>query len=178
MKELIKKELLKHYEPTSNTLHWYRRAFKYAKELAKETGVPLRVAAGVISALSPNNRWEQNKIDARNFILSEGTSSACTFYTQRDKAWKILHEQPSELGIKRILRGDKTISFFTNILHPYTDSEVTIDMWAIRAAGHSEKKLSTETRRQIKAAYYEAASEVGVRVHEFQAVVWESIRNS
>jgi hypothetical protein len=177
MNDIVTK-LNNHYQPTKRSLHWYRRAFRFSKELAAETGQPLRVVVGVVAALSPNNRWERNKIDARNFILSEGTSNACTFFVQRDKAWKILHEQPSEKEIAAILKGDKTISFFHNILHPYTNGKVTIDMWAIRAAGFCEKKVTVQERRDIKQAYYDAAKSVGVRAHEYQAVVWESVRNS
>ncbi len=159
-------------------LIWYRDAYRFSKEVASVTGLPVRVVVGVLSALSPNNKWERNKIDLVNFLKSGGTAKVCTYNNQKEKALKILVQQPTELGIKRILRGDKTVNFFQNILHPYTDGAVTIDRWAIRAAGFSEKGLKVADYREIKQAYLLAAKKVGVRPQELQAVIWEEIRGN
>ena len=43
---------------------WYNEAREYVKILSLRFDTPQIICAGVVSALSPNNRWERNKIDA------------------------------------------------------------------------------------------------------------------
>ena len=43
---------------------WYDEARAYACELSERFDVPHEVAAGVLACLSPNSRWERNKLDA------------------------------------------------------------------------------------------------------------------
>lgn len=47
---------------------WYLTAHKSAQSMADRYGVSLSTVAGVIAALSPNNRWERNLIDADRLI--------------------------------------------------------------------------------------------------------------
>ena len=42
---------------------WYSEAQQFARLMAQTYTVTGEVAAGVISALSPNNKWERNKYD-------------------------------------------------------------------------------------------------------------------
>lgn len=50
----------------SNGRQWYERAHGYAQDIAEMYGTSLDVAAAVLSALSPANKWIRNKEDARN----------------------------------------------------------------------------------------------------------------
>jgi len=49
-------------------LGWYEEAMQFADYISITFNISKVVAAGVISALSPNNKWERNKIDAFNLI--------------------------------------------------------------------------------------------------------------
>jgi hypothetical protein len=158
-------------------LHWYRKARRWAKELSAKTGVPLFKVVGVVAALSPTNKWDRNKFDTEEFIRTGGDCLVCTYGVQKAKAWDILHLAQNKEETLAILKGPKTKAFFHNIFHCLTDGQVTLDRWALRAVGHSDKKTPTKGQRNaIETAYREAAAEVGLRAHEFQAVIWERIR--
>ena len=47
---------------------WYSIALATAEYMAEKYGLSADTCAGVIAALSPNNRWERNIIDAENII--------------------------------------------------------------------------------------------------------------
>ena len=110
---------------------WYASALKIASRISSKYGVTTEVAAGVIAALSPNNRWERNIIDAENIIkcwAAGGTDedvlavTCCTYSTMKQKALDILTR---DIPIVEILNGPKIIEFFNCITnrtsHFYTD---------------------------------------------------------
>lgn len=178
----MKKTLLTRFHSSSPEVQkagvlWYRKAFRFCKEVSSSTEVPLANVVGVLAALSPHNNWEQNKKDTIRFIETNGAASVCTFGKNKEKALDILFFCFSEREILRVLRGPKTSAFFLNLLHPLTNGRVTLDRWALRAAGlDSNKTLRKGERSETELAYQEAAAEMGLRVHEFQAAIWESIR--
>ena len=47
---------------------WYRSAFQIADRISDKYVLPTETVAGVIAALSPNNRWERNIIDAEAML--------------------------------------------------------------------------------------------------------------
>ena len=51
-------------------LSWYDDARGVAITLSREYGVRVDVAAGVIAALSPSNKWGRNCVDAANLIAA------------------------------------------------------------------------------------------------------------
>lgn len=150
---------------------WYGRANRICNQIAKETDTPLRKVVGILSALSPSNKWERNIEDTRNFILSDGQCRVCTYRVQKAKALRILRGNYSEAVVADVLAGPKTRAFFANILHPRTDHNVTIDRWALRAVGEgvATPKGLLPT---IREGYKIAATVAGLRVHELQAVAW------
>jgi hypothetical protein len=99
---------------------WYLNARKAAIITADRHSVELEVVAGVIAALSPNNRWERNLIDANSLIqayaaggiaLASDTKVA-TYNTNKHKALAIL-EGGEPLNI---LGGLKVRAFYSCIL--------------------------------------------------------------
>ena len=53
-------------EQRYNGLRWYNEAQDWSKYLSDTFGIDRYKTAGAISALSPNNKWERNKVDAFN----------------------------------------------------------------------------------------------------------------
>ena len=47
---------------------WYPSALAIASRIADKYNLRTEVVAGIIAALSPNNRWERNIIDAEAII--------------------------------------------------------------------------------------------------------------
>ena len=77
---------------------WYDRARQSAQTMAERYSVSLSAVAGVIAALSPNNKWERNLADADRLIrayVMGGASDAqqlkvSTYSANKTKALAIL----------------------------------------------------------------------------------------
>ena len=74
-------------------LLWYSDALKSANLMAIKHGVPVYIAVAVIAALSPNNKWSRNIINADAligaFIRGDGIDSVkvSTYHKMKAKAW-------------------------------------------------------------------------------------------
>ena len=55
-------------EDIANGYKWYDEAKTYCSIISGLSGVKLNTVIGVMAALSPNNKWERNKVDAFNVI--------------------------------------------------------------------------------------------------------------
>ena len=169
-------------------MEWYNRANRVAADIASEHGISLETAAGVIAALSPNNRWERNVVDAENVIRAFSIGGAeeaenvkvCTYGKMRTKAIQIL-EATSIVDHASILNGRKITAFYECIIG--RQDAVCIDghaysIWfgdrlTMKQVPNIGKKLYAE----IVSDYVEAArilSEDGTSVTAFevQAVTW------
>ena len=111
-------------------INWYRNANCIADSIANKTGLSIRKVAGVIAALSPQNRWERNCKDAEQLCLLytvDGVDAArqhkvSTFGKNKQKALDILQSEEGE--IEAILNGRKVVAFFRCILD---EDDVCID---------------------------------------------------
>jgi len=165
-------------------LVWYKDAMDFAKQLSTDYGVRGEVAAGVISALSPNNRWERNKYDAVQVLMAVRDNvpmddvKVCTYDANKAKAFAIAK------GDRKILTSSpKTYAFARNVGENDSDF-VTIDKWHLRACQTSSKKSKTcresvtpKQYRIIQQETVKVAKEMGVKAYQFQAIVWVTIRN-
>jgi hypothetical protein len=85
----------------SNGKNWYRQAHRAALDLSGPFACGVITSAGVIAALSPNNKWERNLRDAQTLfdrfkVLGADAASqvrVCTFDTNKAKALAILKLQ-------------------------------------------------------------------------------------
>ena len=169
-------------------VEWYHRANRVAAAIASEHGISLETAAGVIAALSPNNRWERNVVDAENVIRAYTVGGAeeadnvkvCTYGKMRDKAIEIL-EATSIIHHEDILNGRKITAFYRCIIgcvdavcidgHAY--SIWFGDRLTMKQVPNIGKKLYAE----IVSDYVEAArilteNHGDVSAFEVQAITW------
>ena len=128
---------------------------------------PVYLAVAVIAALSPNNKWSRNIVNADAligaFIRGDGLLSVkvSTYNKMKQKAWDILAARPDYDGAKAMLKGQKITSFFMDIMGEFN---VTIDGHA-RNIAYGERVGLTDDRtnigvreyRALQAAYEEAA---------------------
>jgi hypothetical protein len=170
------------YEQGKN---WYLKAHDFAVGLtmqhwlARKENTVTKVC-GVIAALSPRNRWEDNKKDAVNVLFDWSQNKDL-----KDTALSSTH--PKIENVIRILEGvyptktlgQKARSFFNCILNPLCD-DVCVDSWAARAAGYNERWISKENYPVLQDYYREAAKSVGLGHTPalFQAIVWVVYRGS
>lgn len=114
-------------------LNWYAIAHAKAEAIANRLHmVSLIKVCGIIAALSPNNRWERNLVDAelllKHAIQGDKIDSfkTGTYDHNKSKAWAIAH------GISPldILGGNKVRSFYQCLINPQICDVVCIDSHA------------------------------------------------
>ena len=167
---------------------WYRRANTAAVRLADQYEVPIPVAAGVIAALSPRNKWKRNLIDAENLIAvykAAGAEAAedvkvCTFGKNKKKAIEILVWAFEHTGpVKNVLSGPKLIEFFSCIMG---EDDVCIDGHAYsiwfgdRVTLAKVPSIGKKLRAQIKSDYMAVADKNNLKPFEVQAITWVAHR--
>ena len=173
---------------------WYSSAFKIALRIANKYRTRVEVAAGVIAALSPSNKWERNVYDAEALIKVWRAGAAredvldpdnpiikvCTYLGQKTKAWDIL---TTDDPVVDILKGVKTIEFFNCITNPKLD-DVCIDghaysVWlGSRVPVDKVPNIQGKIRQTIKQDYRDATTFINEELDErystadIQAITW------
>jgi len=169
---------------------WYPSAHRTAIALSGPFKCGVITSAGVIAALSPNNKWKRNLIDAQrllNAYMLDGAHAAsqigvCTFDNNKAKALAILKLQsPTVDDVATVLNGLKISAFYRCILG---DSQtVCVDGHAYsiwighRVTTYKTPKISPRLYEQISADYRAAARIVSttsrpVTPAELQAITW------
>jgi hypothetical protein len=163
-----------------NGIAWYEQAHYICKDLSKQYNVPISVVASIVSALSPRNRWDQNIKDTITVLnaihnnLSPDDIKVCTFHKNKRKAF-LLAQRKVQITEKSL----KTFNFVRNIAD-LDDNSVTIDVWHLRACfGRTIKTVPTRLAyQQIKELTINKAKEKGLKGFEYQAIIWNSIKNN
>jgi hypothetical protein len=152
---------------------WYPTAYLHALQFSLDHAVPLFKTAGIIAALSPNNKWERNLYDADLFLSKPSLDTkVCTFMANRRKALAILNATDQD-EVRHLLKGRKTVSFYDNMVNNETSYRVTVDLWMYRAA---EVKISDKHYRMIEDVVLEMALESELLPMDIQAVIWTVLR--
>ena len=168
-------------------LTWYVNANTDCMKIANTLELPLHIVIGVVSALSPNNKWERNIINAQDlctaFMNGQDMDSikVSTYHKMKQKAWHILETMPSYEETITILNGKKIVSFFRNISGDETD--ITIDGHARNIYYNDRQGLTTPNTNikkneylDIQKAYLRASKKLGVKAYELQAITWVAWR--
>ena len=163
---------------------WYSRALIAAQRLAGDYDITVKTAAGVITALSPRNKWDRNLLDAEKIIsvyVSAGADEAlnvkvCTFTANKKKAIAILKSEGVHTeDILYILKGPKMIEFYSCIIGL---NDVCIDGHAYsiwlgeRVALKDTPAIGVKLRREIKEDYIKVAAKNNLASYELQAITW------
>ena len=159
---------------------WYSEAHEIVKSKSERSNGQFDVytVAGVLSALSPRNKWERNVFDTGQVLeaVQENTSpedvKVCTFNTNKYKAFAIAQ---GKVGVNKSSR--KTHAFIQNIA-TLNEDYVTIDVWVLRAMfGKTVVSGLTPSRYdELSSILLDEARKVGLKGYEYQAIIWECIR--
>ena len=186
----IEKNLRKWFELASDEqvdkgIDWYVDAKEFTRTLANEYGIDSYTVATVVSCLSPNNKWERNKIDADSVInaYSEGISpeeiKVCTYNANKFKAFRALD---GELIAES---APKTHAFAMNV-GLNSAEHITIDKWHLRAClfGPEDgikdcvESCTNVQYRRVEKITAKLAKEYGIKGFEFQAIIWVTIKDA
>ena len=168
---------------------WYTNAHEICQGLSDKYKLPLSTIVGVVSALSPNNKWDRNITDAENLIraycLGFDYPKVCTFTGNKDKAITILEcEIDSSDNICAILKGNKTIAFFRGILTDGQCDEITVDghafnIWrGLYTSLNEVPAISNKLYKAVSDAYKQAAESIYDQTNDdyspsqIQAITW------
>ena len=178
-------------EEKKNGVVWYAKALSDCTRISIDLDVPCHVVTGVISALSPNNKWDRNIINARDLIVAflngDGIDSVkvSTYNAMKIKAWSILEKMPDHNGVIKILNGQKITSFYRNIMG---DDTCTVDghakniYYGERYGLTSDKtNVGKKEYTTISNAYVQAGKKVrlngrALKAFEIQAITWVTWR--
>lgn len=171
--------------------NWYSNAAELASSIASELNSHPYLVAGVIAALSPNNRWERNILDARNMIQAwsiGGLSAAedvrvCTFNLNKQKAIKLLYGQT----VEDVLGGLKVMDFFRCITGDENTCCIDGHAYSIwlgeRLAASSAPKIRPKLYQRIQEDYRQAKERINnilgtdYTTPQVQAITWTVHRN-
>lgn len=151
---------------------WYMDAHEFAQEVANEYDLTVAQVSQLISLLSPQKKWEQNKADVINFLDGETGSIFSTKKTLAECGAVV--DEGFTIPSNRM----KTFAFAKCIeeAKDNTTDPVVIDRHAIKIAyGQMSAKpiIITDLRyREAEMAYRIVAKENGMRAHEVQAISW------
>lgn len=192
--------LSKAYEKKHGEI-WYKVANKSCSAIAKKTQMHSAIVVGVLSALSPNNKWERNIIDTENICMAYKSDipldevKVCTYNANKEKAIKILGILKSgssdlENDIRTILNGNKVKAFFDCIYNYETNkTTVCIDGHAKAiyigekfALSSNSSNVTNKQYRVISQAYIDATKEINESEgtsylpYQIQAITWVAWR--
>tara|TARA_R100001440_G_scaffold73946_1_gene98889 strand:- start:612 stop:1226 length:615 start_codon:yes stop_codon:yes gene_type:complete len=163
---------------------WYADAQEFCRELGSTYRVDPYIVASVLSALSPNNKWDRNKIDTKNCIhaYKQGKKadsvSVCTYNANKEKAFRILYE-----GKQITAQSPKTHSFAMNCGY-LSEDHITIDKWHIRACLCSPEDGIVPTVDSVTAKQYRRLEALtvdcsaGMIGYRYQATIWVAIKSA
>lgn len=160
-------------------LGYYARLF----EVGHKFGYRVNEAAGAFAALSPNNTEQGNWLDlvslmSAKFYTGEFTGARVSAYPlNKEKAIRILSGSYAFI----VLGGEKTLSFYWNIVEPTNMFPVTVDVHAIAItqgkplkAKSKEVSISKGQYALIAAMYREIAKELDLVPNQLQAITWNT----
>jgi len=169
---------------------WYQSADRIASRIAGKYGLSPYTVTGIIAALSPNNEWSRNIIDAEalcKVFRAHGTSKdllrtkVCTFDPNKKMAVTML-ALPAMMP-HQILTGPKRMEFYNCIIRPELD-DVCIDghaysVWlGLRVPTHKTPHIGKKLRAQIKQDYRDACCFINEELGcdycaaQIQAITW------
>ena len=164
---------------------WYDEANSHAQLIAQEVGCDVWTASAVISALSPMNDWERNKLDAMSLAQTHhdgGKPSdvrVCTFNTNKAKAWDLLEGNSIALDDG----SPKTWAFAKSIELTRLARCVVIDRWHMRACLTSSVKrkavvegLSRPQYDRVERLTISEADKLHEAPSVYQATLWVTIK--
>ena len=168
-------------------IQWYKTAHMVAAQMAETFNIKLIKVVGVIAALSPNNHWDKNIIDAESLIAAYNSGMSydqifdeikvSTFNPNKRKALNVLFDQgrtnvDNKISIEELIKpkkesGHKVLSFFNCIFAYNNTIDVCIDGHALSiylgeriTVNNSRSNMTPKQYAHIQEAYRLATDKI------------------
>ena len=177
-------EAINHEDVWNAGMDWYKEAQEFCEKTSCDYFMDSYDVAVVTAILSPNNRWERNKVDTITTIKAwklgwePDRIKVCTYNANKQKAFDYLNGK-----VDLVRKSPKTHSFAMNVglLSP---EHITIDKWHLRACvGIPEEGVFDAVEsctiaqyRRIEMLTSSIAQEYKVKGYELQAIIWVMIK--
>jgi hypothetical protein len=158
---------------------WYLSGRSVAADLATEFGYSVAQSVGVIAALSPQNGWGNNVVQAGEALGAGSADEVGHYDDATGKASAILSGDLPE----DVLGGRKVRSFYRNLLDPLRPGHVTVDRHMVDLLT-GERFADSKVLERVGAYHMFAAvirgvaRELGLLPQVVQAVAWVSWRRA
>lgn len=160
---------------------WYEDTSLYLKELANQYNLPIRFVAATFSALSPQQRFEQNKKNLEHYLKTghvKHTSRQARKIEMMKEILEQISESEQDIYFMKILGGDKTKNFFHNLVYPKTSPCPTLDVWMIKGLVDWNKRTLTKKQyKTVSEIFIQKSLEYKIPVTILQSKIWIKIRN-
>ena len=154
----------------SDGQQWYWEANEFAKTIAAKYDLETWKVAAITSSLSPLKEWSLNKRIAEEFILGRRDIH---FSKQVNKAIEILNLNAwSQNKVEHILQGQKTVSFYNNILDPSNPNYVTIDTHLLNALIFEGANVTPQRYSLLEKVIKDYSKDLNFVPCSTQAIVW------
>ena len=178
------KSAKEHPEVWNAGMAWYSEAQEFCENTALEHSMSGYDVAVITAILSPNNKWERNKVDTLTVIrawrvgLTAEQVKVCTYGANKRKAFDYLNGK-----VDLVRKSPKTHSFAMNVglLSP---EHITIDKWHLRACVGTPSEGVYDAVESCTAAQYRRiemvtsslAQEYQLKGYQVQAIIWVMIK--
>lgn len=146
---------------------WYHDAHDIARQVADNLSCSIEIAASIVSAFSPRQRWDINVRQALAFSRGEDVKGLTNNINMAKAALT--------LGFDA-LKGQKTNAFARAIAGD--DNAVVIDVWMMRAAMMPTDSPNKTQYAFVSDAVRDAADLFGITPRTAQALIWIVVRGS
>lgn len=146
---------------------WYFDAHDVAREVADNLSCSIEVAASIVSAFSPRQRWDINVRQALAFSRGEEVKGLSNNLNMANAALTMGFDA---------LKGQKTNAFARAIAGD--DNAVVIDVWMMRAAQMPTDSPNKTQYAFVSDAVRDAAALFGITPRTAQAMIWIIVRGS
>lgn len=177
-------EAMEHRDVWNAGMEWYREAQDFVFAASLDYGFKRYEVACIVAILSPNNKWERNKLDTITVLqayragMKPDQVKVCTYNANKKKAFDFLAG-----NVDLSYKSPKTHSFAMNV-GLQSPEHITVDKWHLRACVGKPHEGVYDAVESCTAAQYrrveqitaEVAQHFNLKGYQAQAIIWVMIK--
>ena len=152
---------------------WYYTTKEWCTDTAAEYNNNTHKIAGILSALSVQKEFSQNKRLVKEFLECQSCGHMSSALKKAKLIYNLDDEDIKPDTIMNILSGRKTRSFYHNIMYPGSSEYLTVDfrMWKYYKED-SWEHITPRRYNVMEKVFNKVALDNGISVPSLQAICW------